>query len=220
MPTVLGLDEAGRGAWLGPLVVGAFLVRSEQIDRLRSIGVRDSKRLAPVARERLYRALGEIGTYRAMAIPPATVDRRVAHGELNRLEAESFAALIRSLRADEIRLDACDVDPARFGRSVGALAGTTIPIRSAHRMDATDPVVGAASIVAKVERDRAVARAAASLGLPIGSGYPSDPRTRRFVEEAHRRAPSRLHGLWRRSWAPSQRLIAARTARALEEFGP
>ncbi|MGI0067834.1 MAG: hypothetical protein ACREB9_05390 [Thermoplasmata archaeon] len=85
-------------------------------------------------------------------------------------------------------------------------------------MDRDDPVVGAASIVAKVERDRAIARLAVEIGEPIGSGYPSDPHTMEFVRRWTASRGDR-NAVWlRRSWAPTKRLMRERSARRLEEF--
>lgn len=214
---LLGLDEAGRGSLIGPLVVGGFLVRAEEVGRLRAAGADDSKRLSPARRIEVYRQLRAIGRPLSIAIAPRTIDSYVRDHRLNLLEAERFARLIDRSRPDAVHADACDVDAERFASLLKRLSRTSARVRASHRADATDPVVGAASIVAKVRRDAAIARLADRLGAEIGSGYPSDPRTIDFVRGAL--ASKEPAPLWlRRSWAPAKRLRAERTARRLEAF--
>jgi ribonuclease HII len=217
--TIVGIDEAGRGSWLGPLVVGAFCARRSDLAALRTAGARDSKLLSPSARERVYERLEQLGTCRSVDLAPEEIDRYVAHNGLNELEATAFARLVRELAPTVAYLDACDVDARRFGRRVARLAGPGTRIVARHRADRDLPVVGAASIVAKVRRDQAIRRLAESLGADIGSGYPSDRRTvdfvRRTVTAGARRPP------WlRRSWATTRRVIPARTARTLDDPFP
>jgi ribonuclease HII len=220
MRWVLGLDEAGRGSVLGPLVVGGWAIPLDQVPDLRPMGVRDSKALSPAKREGLYETLRTIGRARTIHLEPIRIDPSVGRGGLNQLEAEAFAELIRAFAPDEVRVDACDPNAARFGRTVRRLSGTNAPVRSRHKADRDDPVVGAASIIAKVERDRAIARLERDLALPIGSGYPSDATTMRFLKgwiDAHpRERPTWL----RYSWAPTRKLLGLQASHRLEEFGP
>jgi ribonuclease HII len=214
---VLGLDEAGRGSLVGPLVVGGFLLPRAKLPELPGLGVRDSKLLSPQRREEVYERLRSTGRCLSVALAPRTVDAHVRHHGLNGLEAQAFARLVREARPSEAFADACDVLPARFGELVERLSGGCAPVRSSHRADRLVPVVGAASIVAKVRRDRAIARLRGSLGSDLGSGYPSDERTIRFVRSVLLRGgepPSWL----RRSWSTTQRLMPGPTARVLESF--
>ena len=215
--SIVGIDEAGRGAWIGPLVVGAFAVPSDRIDEVGAAGARDSKRLTPRAREEVYRRLRQVGTCRSVVLRPATIDRYVERGRLNDLEAEAFARLVRALRPRVAYVDACDANAARFGRTVAALAGPGPTVIARHKADRDLPIVGAASIVAKVRRDRAVARLARGLEAEIGSGYPSDRRTVEFVRGRLADRPERPPWL-RSSWATTQRVIPARPARTLDGF--
>ena len=216
---IVGVDEAGRGSFLGPLVVGGFAVEPGLVDALRTAGARDSKELTPAIRELVYDRLHRLGEMRSIAIPPAEIDRAVAHQQLNELEATAFGHLVRGLRASEARVDACDPDERRFGRRVAHHAGIPVRVIARHHADRDDPVVGAASIVAKVRRDRAIARLASQLGVEIGSGYPSDPETVDFVRgwlATHAAHPPWLRG----SWATMKRVKLARPARTLDQFGP
>lgn len=204
--TVVGIDEAGRGAWLGPLVVGAVAVPRDRLEAVAATGARDSKTLSPARREAILAELLGCAQVRCVAATPADVDAHVADGRLNALEASLFGRLARAFAPAEARVDACDANAARFGRAVARHAGPTVVVRAWHRADALDPLVGAASIAAKVHRDRAVAELAEQLGAEIGSGYPSDATTVAFVRRTVR--PGAPAPAWlRRSWATTRRVI-------------
>jgi ribonuclease HII len=214
---VVGVDEAGRGAWIGPLVVGAVAVPADGVDRLRDAGARDSKLLSPARREAVYQRIEEIGTTRSIELPPSEIDRHVVHGRLNDLEARTFGQIVREFSPVRAFVDACDTDPRRFGRRVSQEAGPGVRVVSRHHADRLFPLVGAASIVAKVRRDRAMASLGASLGCDVGSGYPSDARTVEFVT-AHVRAAAARPAWLRESWATTQRIIPALPTRTLDGF--
>jgi ribonuclease HII len=216
---VLGIDEAGRGSLVGPLVVGAFCIASDRLDDLVELGAKDSKLLTPAAREKVYDGLAQLGTLAHVALAPRVVDLSVARGKLNALEVETFARLIRQLGPDVAYVDACDTNQWRFGLRVGRLAGAGVRVIARHHADRDYPIVGAASIVAKVRRDRALARLRQSLGADLGSGYPSDPKTVEFVRAAlasRATTPSWVRG----SWTTMQRVKPPRPARTLDSFAP
>jgi ribonuclease HII len=217
LDTIVGVDEAGRGAWLGPLVVAAVAVPFERLTDIRTAGARDSKELSPAAREAVYGRIVRLGRCRSVTIVPRTIDRSVDRGELNLLEARAFARLVRELAPHTAYVDACDADAQRFGRTVAAMAGSAAHVVARHKADRDHPLVGAASIVAKVRRDRAIARLAERLGDEIGSGYPSDARTIDFVRRTV--APGARTPEWlRRSWATTTRVIRVRPGPTLDGF--
>jgi ribonuclease HII len=215
---VLGLDEAGRGSVLGPLVIGGFLLPEAELPRLVELGVRDSKLLSPARREELFLELAKLGRCEHVVLTPATIDGYVRRGRLNELEARAFGQIVRRTSPARVYVDACDTDALRFGGRV-AHWGHVEPDRivSRHKADRDLPLVGAASIVAKVQRDRAVVRLARSLGAEIGSGYPSDRVTREYVREALLR-PDELKPWLRHSWATTEILKPKLPPRTLESF--
>jgi ribonuclease HII len=215
---ILGLDEAGRGSFVGPLVVGGFVARAGQVSELRAFGVKDSKLLSRARREELYQLLGGLGERYTVHLTPARVDRSVRRGELNLLEAQAFAELIRRAAPDRVVADACDVNERRFAGRLAHLSQCAVPIVARHHADRDDPIVGAASIVAKVCRDQAIEQLAAELGVSVGSGYPSDVRTVEFVRRhlAVDPAPAFL----RFSWATVQRVKPKLGRRTLDEIAP
>jgi ribonuclease HII len=216
---LVGVDEAGRGSFLGPLVVGAFAIESDRVDELRAAGARDSKELSPAARVQVLERILPLGQHAVVALDPPTVDRAVERGKLNELEARTFGQLIQQLGAEEAHVDACDVNEKRFARVVAHAAGPGIRVLAHHHADRDDPVVGAASVVAKVRRDQAIATLRAELGDEIGSGYPSDARTIDFVR-THLSGSSGTPLWLRASWATMARVKVVAPARSLEEFSP
>jgi ribonuclease HII len=216
---VLGIDEAGRGSLVGPLVVGGFLMDAARIPELAALGVRDSKRLSAARREAIFAELPRIGTALTVRLPPSAVDRAVALGQLNELELAAFAKLVRESRPDVAYADACDPVAERFGRRLLEASGSAGRVHACHKADRDLLVVGAASIVAKVHRDRAIARLRRRLGDGLGSGYPSDARTIDFVRATL--ATGVAPPSWLRvSWATMERVIPSPPARPLEAFGP
>lgn len=174
----LGLDEAGRGCVLGPLVVGAFLYHGDDQSALRAAGADDSKALSPARRAAVKATLQAMGTPALREISPAAIDA----GNLNALEEAAFISLIVEFEPDAVFLDA-PVTPRGIPalekrlRAAVAAAGLAQPRFVVEpKADATWPVVGAASIFAKTTRDAHIE----ALG-PVGSGYPSDPVTRAWL---------------------------------------
>lgn len=178
---VCGVDDAGRGSVLGPLVIAGISIEQKNIKQLVKIGVKDSKQLSPQLREKLYeQILSLVEGYHVAKIPPKTIDKNVSKNLLNQLEANYMAKVIKKLQANSSYVDSCDVNPKRFGLYISNLAKTG-KIISSHHADRKYPVVSAASIIAKVNRDREIEKLQKNHNL--GSGYPSDPKTMRFIKE-------------------------------------
>ena len=203
---ICGVDEAGRGSMLGPLVVAGITISKSKIKLLKKLGVRDSKKLSPAAREHLYKKIIEtVDDYHMIRIPPRVIDKSVANHSLNHLEAKYMARVISKLSPSTAFVDSCDVNSKRFGKEISNLT-SNIKIRSYHHADSKFITVSAASILAKVSRDRAITRL--SKKYDIGSGYPSDPKTKVFVKKSLRR--NRDMPFLRKSWKPVQILMKKR----------
>lgn len=201
---VCGVDDAGRGSVLGPLVIAGVSIEHAKIKHLSDIGVRDSKQLSPAARKRLYKKIIKfVDDYYVASIQPKTIDHSVSKNRLNHLEAQYMAKVISKLKPNSSYVDSCDVNPTRFGREVSKLAKTG-RIYSRHHADSRFTVVSAASIIAKVTRDKAIERLRKKYDL--GSGYPSDSKTTQFVRDwivTHKKTPQFV----RTSWKPVKMLM-------------
>lgn len=210
--TTVGADEAGKGPVLGPMVCAAVRAPPAALS-----GVDDSKALSPARRERVAARLREDDRV-AVGVEAVGVDRIDDPGtDMNGLALSGQAAAVRAVvrSGDRVFADAADVDAGRFGRRLSGAVGDC-EVVAEHRADETRAVVGAASVVAKVERDRRVAALEAEYG-DVGSGYPSDPTTRAFLREFVR-DHGRLPGCARSSWSTCADLLAAAEQSALDEF--
>jgi len=201
---ICGVDDAGRGSVVGPLVIAGISIDRTKIKHLVNIGVKDSKQLSPQLREKLYnQILSLVEDYYVAKIPPRTIDKSVKKNLLNQLEANYMAKVIKKLGAGSSYVDSCDVNPKRFGLHISNVAKTG-KIISSHHADRKFPVVSAASIIAKVNRDRTIEKIRKSHDL--GSGYPSDSKTMKFIKEwisENGEAPVFV----RKSWKPIKILL-------------
>jgi ribonuclease HII len=211
---VFGIDEAGKGPVLGPMIAACVVVSEDCLPN----GIDDSKRLSPTRREELARTMiedkqTEIGI---AAISPTRIDSPKT--DMNSLtvaaHAEAAGQVVES-GMDGI-CDAADVDAARFVRRLGKKLPEGIELAGEHGADERHQVVGAASIIAKVERDRRITELQTEYG-ELGSGYPSDPTTREFLSsyvEEHGELPTCA----RASWQTSKDVLAAEKQETLAEF--
>lgn len=212
---ICGVDEAGRGPVIGPLVVCGVCVDSDE--GLRRLNVRDSKKLTPARREALAPEIRKIARVEIVEVPAEQIDGLREHMSLNRLEAGIFASIIDSLCPQTAYVDAADADEEKFGRLVKSSLTREVEVISEHKADDTYPVVSAASIIAKVQRDARIREIEAEIGEPIGSGYTSDPETISFLErwiKARRSFPPHT----RKSWLTSQNIMMMNHMRRLDEF--
>lgn len=207
---VAGVDDAGRGAVIGPLVIAGVLIREEDLSKLRELGVRDSKLLSIRRRETLARQIkSTVLKHAVVKVSPGEIDDVVQNGKklrrLNWLEAQTMAKIIEELVPDKVYVDASDVLEERFKQQIFECISIDVEIVSEHKADSNYPVVSAASIVAKVERDQEIMDLAKSYG-DLGSGYPSDPKTILFLKHCLGEQGD-YPSFVRRSWKPAKRIL-------------
>ena len=222
---ILGIDEAGRGCVMGPMVVGGVAVDEKGLMELVGLGVKDSKKLSPKRREELAVGIKKIALgYELRRVEPARIDKT----SLNLLDIEEIVFLIGKFSPDKVYFDV-PTHPGGVGRFVEAVqrrlnlrsgvacralgvgdacvaaTGADIELVGENHADEKYPVVAAASILAKVERDRIIAKLCNEYG-DFGSGYPSDPRTQRFLRDWF----SKYHDfppIVRKKWGTVRRLV-------------
>jgi ribonuclease HII len=199
---IAGVDEAGRGPMIGPMVICGILVEPDRLHELVEIGAKDSKALSHKRRLILKAQIEKITSKIEIRIVSASdIDRLRKRTTLNEIEVKEFASIVKALNPREVYLDAADVKADRFGSKIGELSGIAskgAKIVSEHKADAKYPVVSAASIIAKVERDLAIEKFHQKYG-DFGSGYPSDPKTIKFVRTLVRNG-EKLPPIIRKSW--------------------
>ena len=189
---------------LGPLVIAGITLNKKNLRKLSSLGVKDSKKLSPQLRESLYKEIIAIAdNYYIAKIPPRSIDASVKKHCLNGLEAKYMAKVVSKLNPDTSYVDSCDVNPKRFGKEISQLSGNH-KIKSYHHADSRFVIVSAASILAKVTRDKAIAKLRKDHNL--GSGYPSDSVTVKFVTKFYKKN-HKMPNFVRKSWKPVQKII-------------
>ena len=198
-----GIDEAGRGSVMGPLVVASVCVDDDAW--LKEIGVRDSKKLSPKVRERMYSEITARSKYNVVIVSAKEIDLRRTKETLNEIETDMFAESVRGSKANRIYADCPDVNESAFSTELSVMLGNRTVIAK-HKADDTYPVVSAASIIAKVTRDRMIVEISKEFGKEIGSGYPSDTVTMDFIEKWIKEK-GRAPPYTRCSWEPVRKML-------------
>ena len=213
---IAGIDDAGRGSVIGPLVIAGVLLNERDLPTLTSLGVKDSKVLSPRRREKLAEEIKSLALRcRVIMLSPVEIDKVVRFGKklhkLNRLEAQAMAKVIVALKPDMAYVDASDILADRFKQHIAEDISFKVQIVSEHKADTKYPIVSAASIVAKVRRDQTISMLQERYG-ETGCGYPTDPRTIEFLKnwvEEFGTYPDFV----RKSWKTAKRLKAEAKAK-------
>jgi ribonuclease HII len=209
---IAGVDDAGRGPIIGPLVIAGVLISEKDLSKLRDLGAKDSKLLSPRRRETLAFEIKKVVVrYHVEKLSPAEIDKVVETGKklhrLNRLEAHTMAKVIEALKPDIAYVDASDILADRFEKHISENLSFKVKIISEHKADVKYSVVSAASIIAKVERDHVIEELKEKYRNidDMGSGYASDPKTIRFLEKWYAKYRSYPEFV-RKSWKPAKEL--------------
>lgn len=217
MVLLCGIDEAGRGPVIGPLVICGVLIKEENESSLSSIGVKDSKLLTPEKRSEIYEILKHKVKYKLLVISPQEVDSALQSKEinLNWLEAIKSAEIINFLKPEKVILDCPSNNISAYTNYLKDIVNDTeIEIIAEHKADLNHLVVGAASILAKVTRDREIEKLKKRIGVDFGSGYPSDPITRDFLSKNYKRYPD----IFRKEWASYKEALNMKKQKSLSEY--
>jgi len=201
---IAGCDEAGRGCIIGPLVIAGVSVSHENEKELKRIGVRDSKELSHPKREELAKQIEELAKdIVVFKVGPCKIDTFRKQGVgLNRIEAMKFADIIRLLNPHLAYIDCPDTNINKFHLFMNKLVGGGPELIVKHKADRDHPVVSAASIIAKVERELEIAKLKEEYG-DFGTGYTSDERTIEWLREWLQSNKEFPEHLVRRSWITS-----------------
>ncbi len=207
---IAGIDDAGRGAIIGPLVIAGILVSEKESSILSKLGVKDSKSLSPMARSKLYKEIiKNVNKVIVKKIPTNKIDIYVSKGEkyrkLNFLEAITMSSVINELNPSITYVDSPDVNVDRFGSQIASSLNVDSEIVSSHHADQLYISVSAASIVAKYVRDLEISKLIKKHG-DFGSGYPSDQKTIDFLSD-WLVAKGKIPRFARSSWKTWQRLL-------------
>jgi len=217
---IAGIDEAGRGPVIGPLVIAGITAPDQEL--FEQMKVKDSKQLSAKRRTVLAEHIKNLATTIEVIIIKANdIDDMRKVMTMNEIEVHAFTRIIKKLKPDRCFVDAADVNSERFGLHIAANLPQKIEIISKHKADDIYPIVSAASIIAKTRRDQEIRTIAKTLekriNQPLGSGYPSDPLTQQFINSWVQKY-STLPPHTRKSWKTAQRIFKQHTRKTLDDF--
>lgn len=209
---LIGIDDAGRGPLIGPMILGGVLIKKEDERELKKLGAKDSKLLAHSERMRLAELIKkQVINHQVVKATPQEIDDAVLHGSnLNTLEAQKMAQVINELndgkKQIKVIVDCPSINIPKWRDKLLSFIKKTsnLEVVCEHKADFNYPVVSAASILAKVVREEEVAKIKQEYG-DIGSGYPADPFTKKFLQEHGARLKD--SGIFRKSWATWQEMF-------------
>ncbi len=180
---IIGVDEAGRGSVIGPLVVAVATCNRNDEKKLNKFGKKDSKQLTAKQREETFEALKKFCTFRWAEISAQDLNRLMPTMSLNDIEAKAMAGLIKN-SAGDVMIDLPDRYGYVFANRMRSFGVTRFEAQ--HKADENYPIVAAASICAKVIRDKKITEIAGGIGA-FGSGYPSDRYTLNALKDSEMR---------------------------------
>ena len=204
---IAGIDEAGKGPVLGPMCVAGLLVDENKLDRLVKLGVKDSKKLTPKKRESLSVEIKKLADkIFILEVSPGQIDGLRKVITMNEIMVACYVKVLEELKPESAFVDAADVIAERFRENIMKKYSGDLKITSEHNADENYPIVSAASILAKVRRDELVRDIGKNVGIEIGSGYPADPKTIKFLEDWVREHGT-LPDFARSSWETSKNIL-------------
>lgn len=216
MLLICGADDAGRGPVIGPMVLAGVLASEDDIQKLQALGIKDSKLLTPKQRENLYdKIIKTVKSYKIVQFSPKEIDDALKSSTLNLnwLEALGFADIINALNPDKAIIDCPSTNTKAYSSYLKQHLKQDTMLKCEHKADFNYAIVGAASILAKVTRDREIEKIKEKIKIDFGSGYPSDPKTKEFLQKYHSKFPE----IFRKTWA-TYKNITEKQQRNLSEF--
>lgn len=215
--TIMGIDEAGRGCVIGPLVICGVLVEESKIELIKD--AKDSKLLSPKKREKLEKKIKEaVKDFAIIKISAEEIDKLRSEKNLNKIEIENMQKIINLFNPDIAIIDSPESNTKRFCKKVKeGLNKKDIEIVCENYADKKYKIVGAASILAKVERDREIEKIKEEYKIDFGSGYPSDERTMKFLNDIIKNKKE-FPNFVRRSWLTVKRLNKKKYQMKIKEF--
>jgi len=213
---IAGIEEAGRGPVIGPMVLAIISCLKDEIPILKDLGVDDSKKLSRKKREKIFSELVKFDHFIEI-ISPSRIDEALfsTKTNLNWLEADVGADLLNKLNENNIVNEAIFDCPspnieAFTERVVKQVKNKSTKIICEHKADLNYKIVGAASIIAKVTRDREIDNIKDKIGYDFGSGYPSDPKTIAFIKKHYNN-----FNIFRKSWSTYQKVVRRKNQKTL-----
>ena len=220
----LGIDDAGRGPVIGPMVLAGCLIDEETETEFKKLGVKDSKQLTDKRREFLADIIREKAeTFEVVVIYPEEIDGKNLEGvKLNEVEAFACARIINKINKGfkkmKVILDCPSTNISKWQDFLKTKVDnlSNLEIVCEHKADRNHIAVSAASIIAKSTREKEMSKLREKYGDGIGSGYSSDPLTTKFLEANLRKYNQ--DGIFRKSWATWKNAVGSLSQKKLGEF--
>jgi len=209
MKLLLGIDDAGRGPVIGPMILAGCVIDEATEKDFRVLGVRDSKQITPKRREFLAKEIKEKSkSYKVISISPEKIDTSSEKGlKLNELEAIACAKIINHLNENlegegkvKVVLDCPSISIVKWSNFLKSHIDnlSNLEISCEHKADRNHISVSAASILAKSKREEEMDKLKKEFGEDMGSGYPSDPKTKKFL--AKNKDNEKMSKIFRKTW--------------------
>lgn len=218
MKFIGGIDEAGRGAVIGPMVIAGVCIRECDEEYLREIGVKDSKMLSRRKREELASQIEKIAKdIIVIKVRPWKIDYYRKNGiSLDKIEAMKIAQIVDMLSANKIYIDSLTSNPRKFEKVIREFTNSQKKLIVRNYLDESKPVVSAASIIAKVERDREIDKIKKKVGVDFGVGYSHDKNTISFLKSLLKE--KKLPSFIRKTWITVENLKEEISQRKIRDF--
>jgi ribonuclease HII len=216
---IAGVEEAGRGPVIGPMVMAICAIKEEDIPKLQALGVKDSKLILRVKRDNLLKKVQELCEYKIIILDANAIDMCLNDPEmnLNKLEGKATAKLINDIqekiKLDKVILDCPSNNIPAYREYVSKLVTKETNIIAEHKADLNHTIVGAASILAKVTRDKIVDEIKKEVNYDFGSGYPSDPKTQEFIKNNWNK-----YDIFRKTWSTYKKFTEEKKQKKLGEY--
>jgi ribonuclease HII len=199
------------------MVIAGVMINEKDEVKLRNIRVKDSKMLSPHQRERLFPLIKKIAKdYVALKVSAKEIDEMRKEKNLNIIEAEKMAQIIKIMKADKAYVDTPQASTAKFKALLLNLAQNHTEIIAENYCDERYPVCSAASIIAKVERDKEVEKIKKIVGFDFGVGYSHDQRSIEFVKKCLK--DKKCLEFIRHSWVTVDSLKSKKEQKSLKEY--
>jgi len=212
---IIGIDDAGRGPLIGPMILAGVLLEAEQEKFLKKEGVKDSKQLVHASRVKLAEVIlkNSIKTHVTKSMPEEIDAFVESKSNLNTLEATKTAEIINYFNdgGEKIKVivDCPSVNTSAWKKTLMTFVKNpdNLEIHCEHKADVNHPSVSAASILAKVAREDEVGKIKKQYFEygNMGSGYPSDPATKVFLKKNGKKLEN--SGIFRKSWTTWKELF-------------
>lgn len=222
---ILGIDDAGRGPVIGPMVLAGVLIDSTLENEFKIQGVKDSKQLTPKKREVLAEMIKKKAlSYRVVLATPEEIDSKTEAGiNLNRLEAIKAGEIINEINKtglDKIKVVADCPSPniENWKNVLKSYVEDTSNLEFVveHKADVNHVACSAASVIAKSRREKEVEKIKKQIGVDFGSGYPADPITCKFLSQYAKKYEK--DGIFRQTWATWKTVCGKKQQKKLGEF--